>query len=93
MTPQGKFCVAVPEEVSREDEGTREGFLEEGSHSRPLEPSDRGGSQWVGPLGDTLHIGEAPAEMDLGEGEWRMASIDLGVRLNDLSWSDAPEFL
>ena len=47
----------------------------------------------MGPLGDTLHIGEAPAEMDLGEDEWRMASIDLGVRLNDLSWSDAPEFL
>lgn len=51
MTSQGKFCVAVPEEVSPEDEGTREGFLEEGSHSRPWEPSDRGGGQWVGPPG------------------------------------------
>lgn len=51
------------------------------------------GSQWVGPLGDTLHIGEAPAEMDLGEDEWRMASTDLGVMLNDLSWSGASEFL
>ena len=29
------------------------------------------GSQWVGPLGDTLHIGE---EMDPGEDECRMAS-------------------
>ena len=48
------------------------------------------GSQWVGPLGDTLHIGE---EMDPGEDECRMASTDLGVTLNDLSWSDASEFL
>lgn len=47
----------------------------------------------VGPLGDTLHIGEAAEEMDLGEDEWRMASTDLGVMLNDLSWSDASEFL
>lgn len=31
------------------------------------------GSQWVGPLGDTLHIGE---EMDPGEDECRMASTD-----------------
>ena len=51
------------------------------------------GSQWVGPLGDTLHIGEAPEEMDLGEDEWRMASTDLGVMLNNLSWSDASEFV
>ena len=47
----------------------------------------------MGPLGDTLHIGEAPEEMDLGEDEWRMASTDLGVMLNNLSWSDASEFL
>ena len=51
VTSQGKFCVVVPEGVSPEDEGTREGFLEEGSHSGPWEPSGRGGGQWVGPAG------------------------------------------
>lgn len=54
MTSQGKFCVAVPEGVSLEDEGTREGFLQEGSHSSPWVPGERGGGQWVGPLGTRL---------------------------------------